>query len=130
MNIFTRSVEGVVKANWQGILGEKGNGVRVPSGKLSVCASKFLYPLAKAGHWETEKAGYENADSFEIYMVRVTRPALMLSDDLKKIIFPVVFSRIVSLHRETQAVVIFMFENYRSFLLCIGIFKKERWTYE
>ena len=45
---------------------------------LSVCAPKFLYPLAKASHWETEKAGYKNA-GFLVYMVQVTRPALMLS---------------------------------------------------
>ena len=38
----------------------------------------FLYPLAKAGHWETEKAGYKNADRV-VYMMRVTRPALVLS---------------------------------------------------
>ena len=38
----------------------------------------FLYPLAKAGHWETEKAGYKNADE-SVYKVRVTRPALVLS---------------------------------------------------
>ena len=40
-------------------------------------ASKFLYPLSKDSHWETEKAGYENAD-YIVYMMRVTRPALML----------------------------------------------------
>ena len=33
-----------------------------PLRELSVYAPKFLYPLAKAGHWETEKAGYKNAD--------------------------------------------------------------------
>ena len=37
----------------------------------------FLYPLSKDSHWETEKAGYKNADE-SVYMVRVTRPALML----------------------------------------------------
>ena len=37
----------------------------------------FLYPLSKDSHWETEKAGYKNAGF--TYMVRVTRPALMLS---------------------------------------------------
>ena len=38
--------------------------MRIPCGELSVCASKFLYPLAKASHWETEKAGYKNADFY------------------------------------------------------------------
>ena len=38
----------------------------------------FLYPSVKAGHWETKKAGYKDADIF-VYMVRATRPALMLS---------------------------------------------------
>ena len=52
--------------------------MRIPNGELSVYASKFLYLLAKASHWETEKAGYKNVDIF-VYMVRVTRPALMLS---------------------------------------------------
>jgi hypothetical protein len=37
----------------------------------------FLYPLSKDSHWETEKAGYKNAD-FLVYMVQATRPALML----------------------------------------------------
>ncbi len=32
-----------------------------------MCASKFLYPSAKAGHWETEKAGYKNADNLSIW---------------------------------------------------------------
>ena len=45
---------------------------------LSVCASKGLYPSAKAGHWETEKAGYKSAGRLA-YMVRVTRPALVVS---------------------------------------------------
>ena len=26
----------------------------------------FLYPLAKASHWETEKAGYKDADDESI----------------------------------------------------------------
>ena len=78
LNIFTQSVEDAVKAWLQGVVNEKGNGVRIPNGKLSVYAPKFLYPLAKAGHWETEKAGCKNADSLGIYMMRVTRPALML----------------------------------------------------
>ena len=33
-----------------------------PRRKLSVYASKFSYPLSKDSHWETEKAGCENAD--------------------------------------------------------------------
>ena len=40
-------------------------------------ASKFLYPLLKNSHWETEKVGYENA-GYIVYMMRVTRPALIL----------------------------------------------------
>jgi len=31
-----------------------------------VYASKFLYPLSKDSHWETEKAGYKNADILSI----------------------------------------------------------------
>ena len=52
--------------------------MRIPCVVLSVCASKFLYLLSKDSHWETEKAGYKNA-GISAYMVRVTRPALMLS---------------------------------------------------
>ena len=48
-----------------------------PQRELSVYALKFLYPLSKDSHWETEKAGYKNAGGF-VYMVRVTRPALIL----------------------------------------------------
>ena len=52
--------------------------MRIPCVILSVCASKFLYPLSKDSQWETAKSGYKNADGY-VYMVRVTRPALMLS---------------------------------------------------
>ena len=27
----------------------------------------FLYPLSKDSHWETEKAGYKNADFLSLY---------------------------------------------------------------
>ena len=76
-NTFTQSVDYVVKAHKQGIISGKGMGWESPAVKLSVCASNVLYPLSKDSHWETEKAGYENADE-SVYMVRVTRPALML----------------------------------------------------
>ena len=36
--------------------------MRIPCDKLSVYVPKFLYPQAKAGHWETEKTGCKNAD--------------------------------------------------------------------
>ena len=37
--------------------------MRIPCENLSVCASKFLYPLSKDSQWETAKAGYKNADN-------------------------------------------------------------------
>ena len=55
-------------------------GCESPAIKLSVYASKFLRPLSKDSHWETEKTGRENAD-ISVHMVRVTRPALMLCKD-------------------------------------------------
>ena len=69
----------------------------------------FLYPLSKDSHWETEKAGYKNADIF-VYMVRVTRPALMLSRKCFKsigIIFSVATQLNCDSSQKNSAVVIF-----------------------
>jgi len=67
LNIFTRSVDDAVKAFCQALSVKKGMGCESSTVKLSVCASKFLYPLAKAGHWATEKAGYKNEDFLNLY---------------------------------------------------------------
>ena len=75
-NTFTQSVGYVAKAYVQDVIGEKGMGWESPAITVGVYA-RFLYPLSKDSHWETEKAGYKYADRF-VYMVRVTRPALML----------------------------------------------------
>ena len=69
----------------------------------------FLYPLSKDSHWETEKAGYKNADIF-VYMVRVTRPALMLSCKCFssiEIIFSVAIQLNCDSSQKNSAVVIF-----------------------
>ena len=65
------------RAHCQGIVG--GKGMRCESSaKYCRCVHpKFLCSSVKTGHWETEKAEHKNAD-FLVYMVRVTRPALML----------------------------------------------------
>ncbi len=61
--IFTQSVGYAANDFGQGIVG--GKGMRCESSTiLSVYASKFLYPSAKAGHWGTEKAGYEDAEKY------------------------------------------------------------------
>ena len=65
--MFTQSGDDTVKAFCQVSSMKKGMGWESPAVRLSVCASKFLYPLAKAGHWETEKAGYKNEDSLKPY---------------------------------------------------------------
>ena len=52
-----------------GTSGEKG--MRCEPSTMPVAVCTLLYPQAKAGHWETEKAGYS-------LKVRVGRPALML----------------------------------------------------
>ena len=61
-----------------GVAGEKGMRCESSAVYCRCVHRMFLYPLSKDSHWETEKAGYENADE-SVYMVRVTRPALMLS---------------------------------------------------
>ncbi len=38
----------------------KGKGVRIPYEELSVYVPVVLHLSAKAGHWETEKAGCKN----------------------------------------------------------------------
>ena len=59
-NMFTKSVDRTVK--WVNkskfTAGEKGKGCKSPAfNSRRVCGA--LYPSAKAGHWETEKAGYK-----------------------------------------------------------------------
>lgn len=51
--------------------------MRILNEELSVYVLKFLCLLTKVGHWETEKAKYKNA-TFRRYIIRVTRPALIL----------------------------------------------------
>ena len=51
LNIVTQSVDDAVKAFCKVSSVKKGMGCESPAVKLSVCASKFLYLLAKAGHW-------------------------------------------------------------------------------
>ena len=50
------------------IISEKGMGCESPAVNCRCVHRMFLYPLSKDSHWETEKAGYENADRF-VYMV-------------------------------------------------------------
>jgi len=58
LNIFTQSVGYAA----EGIAG--GKGMRCESSAVnSRCMYRmFLYPSVKASHWETEKAGYKNAE--------------------------------------------------------------------
>ena len=93
---------------------------------------KFLYPLLKDSHWETEKAGYENADCL-VYMMQVTRPALILFRPCLKSIgimflHPKIFGalflvQIVTL-TEKLSCGNFLHKNCRSFFICPA--KKER----
>ena len=50
------------------VSGEKGMGCESPAVNCRCVHQMFLYPLSKDGHWETEKAGYKNAD-FKVYMM-------------------------------------------------------------
>ena len=61
-NIITQSVGYTAKdKTCQGIVGEKGMGGESPAEDCRCVHPKFLYSSVKTGHWETEKAEYENA---------------------------------------------------------------------
>ena len=56
-----------------GVAGEKGIGCESRTITVAVCIKEFVF-LAKAGHWETEKA---NTKALGLsYVIRVRRPAL------------------------------------------------------
>ena len=117
----------------------KGNEVRILSDNCRCVHRMFLYPLSKDSHWETEKAGYKNADE-SVYMVRVTRPALILfrkgfmqgimfSD--KVLIIAFLYQGLFLLYlselwpsQENSAVVIFQKEKLPQFFYCLRL---RRW---
>ena len=89
----------------------------------------FLYPSVKAGHWETEKAGYKNAD---FYLYGASHKTCFDTIHKRLFIFTFivvsVFVRTYSMIRlifvqtncdtsqKNSAVVIFL-KNYRSFFI-------------
>ena len=62
----------------KGIAGEKGTRCESVTIPVAVCIRKKKTPSAKAGHWETEKAGDFFAAACFAIGCKVKRPALML----------------------------------------------------
>ena len=54
------------RASRKGLLGEKGTWCESTTIPVAVYIRMFLCSSAKAGHWETEKAEYENAGNAPI----------------------------------------------------------------